>query len=42
MGITDFTERVGFDLGKFVLHVIWVHGADLLAGWRSQHLDNLN
>lgn len=28
----DFAEGVGLDLGKFVLHVVGVHGADLIAG----------
>ena len=31
-----------FDLGKLVLHIVGVHGADLLAGRSSQNLDDLN
>ena len=39
---TNFVEWVGLDLGELVLHVVWVHGANLLAGWGPQHLDDLN
>lgn len=30
------------DLGELVLHVVGVHGADLLAGGSSQNLDDLD
>lgn len=35
-------EWVRLDLGELVLHVVGVHGADLLAGGSSQDLDDLN
>lgn len=34
-------ERVRLDLWELVLHVVGVHGADLIAGGCSQHLDDL-
>ncbi len=40
--VTNFVERVRLDLGELVLHVVWVHGADLLAGGGPQHLDDLH
>jgi hypothetical protein len=30
------------DLREFMLHVVGVHGLDLLPRWRPKHLDNLN
>lgn len=38
----DFIEWVWLDLWELVLHVVWVHGADLIPGWSSQHLNDLN
>lgn len=35
-------EGVRLDLGEFVLHVVGVHGPDLLASRRTQHLDDLD
>ena len=34
-------ERVWFDLGEFVFHVVWIHGSDLLSRWRPEYLDDL-
>lgn len=31
-----------FDLRELVLHVVGVHGSDLLASWGSKNLDDLN
>ena len=30
------------DLGKFVLHVVRVHGPNLISGRSAEHFDNLN
>jgi hypothetical protein len=38
---TYLTERMRLDLRELVLHVVGVHGADLVPGGRSQNLDNL-
>ena len=35
-------EGMWLDLGKLVLHVVRVHGADLFAGRGAEHLDNLD
>ena len=35
-------ERVRLDLGELMLHVVWIHGADLLTGWSSENLDDLD
>ena len=35
------TERMRLDLRELVLHVVGVHGADLVSGGCSQHLDDL-
>lgn len=35
-------ERVRLDLGELVLHVVRVHGPDLLASRRAQDLDDLH
>jgi hypothetical protein len=35
-------EWVGFDLWEFVLHVVGVHGANLVASWSAQDLDDLD
>lgn len=43
VGLTeDLAKRVGLDLGKFVFHVVGVHGPDLLACRCTQNLDDLN
>jgi len=39
---TDLVERMRLDLGELVLHVVWVHGANLVTCWRTQNLDNFN
>jgi hypothetical protein len=39
---TYFRERMGFDLWEFMLHIIRVHGLDLLPRRCSQNLDNLH
>ena len=36
----NLVEWVWLDLREFVLHVIWVHGADLISSWSSQDLDD--
>ena len=33
---------MGFDLRELVLHVVGVHGSDLLTGWSAQDLDDLD
>ena len=38
----DLVEWVRLDLRELVLHVVRVHGADLVAGRRAEHLDDLN
>lgn len=38
----NLVERVWLDLGKFMLHVVRVHGADLIASWGTKNLDNLD
>lgn len=38
----DLVEWVWLDLGELVLHVVGVHGADLITGRRAQHLDDLD
>lgn len=38
---THFRERVGFDLWEFMLHIIRVHGLDLLPRRCPQNLDDL-
>ena len=35
-------EWMRLDLRKLVLHVVRIHGTDLVAGRRSKHLDNHN
>lgn len=42
IAITNFVERMRFDLGEFVLHVIGVHGSNLFASWGSKHFDDLH
>ena len=37
-----FVEWMRLDLGELVLHVIRVHGLDLLSRWRTKHLDDLH
>jgi len=39
---TYFREGVRFDLRKFVLHIIRIHGLDLLPRRCSQNLDDLH
>lgn len=38
----DLVERMGLDLWELVLHVVRVHGPNLITGWRSQDLDNFH
>ena len=33
---------MGLDLREFVLHVVRVHGADLVARGRAEHFDNFH
>lgn len=40
--ITDLVEGVRFDLREFVLHVVWVHRADLLSRWCPKDLDDFD
>jgi len=37
---THLTERMRLDLRKLVLHVVGVHGANLIPGGCAQHLDD--
>lgn len=39
---TYLTERVRLDLGKFMLHVVGIHGADLIASGRAEDFDDLH
>lgn len=39
---TYLAERMRFDLWEFVLHVVGVHGTNLLASWRTQYLDDFH
>jgi len=39
---THFREGVRFDLGELMLHIIRIHGLDLLPRRCSQNLDNLH
>ena len=39
---TYFREGMRFDLWEFVLHIIRVHGLDLLPRRRPQNLDDLH
>lgn len=36
------TERVGLDLRELVLHVVRVHGPDLVTGRCAEYLDDLH
>lgn len=38
----DLVEGVRLDLGKFMFHIVRVHGADLIPGWCAQDLDDLH
>jgi hypothetical protein len=38
----NFVPRMRADLGKLELGVVRIHSSNLLAGWCSQHLDDLN
>ena len=41
--LTEYlAERMRLDLRELVLHVIRIHGPDLVARWRSKNLDDLN
>ena len=40
--MTNFVKWMRLDLRELVLHVVWVHGTDLLAGWGTEHFDNLH
>ena len=39
---TNLAERVRLDLGELVLHVVGVHGADLVTGGGAEHLDDFD
>ncbi len=39
---TNLVEWVRLDLGEFMLHVIGVHGLDLITRRRSEHLDDFH
>ncbi len=38
----NLIKRMRLDLRKFVLHVVWIHGADLVARRSSQDFDDLD
>ena len=41
--LTEYlAERMRLDLRKLVLHVVRIHGPDLVARWRSKNLDDFN
>lgn len=40
--MTDLVEWVRLDLRELVLHVVGVHGPNLVASWGAQHLDDLD
>lgn len=39
---THLVEGMGLDLREFVLHVVRVHGADLVARGRAEHFDDFH
>jgi len=39
---TDLVKWMRLDLREFVLHVVWVHGANLITCWGSQNLDDFD
>jgi hypothetical protein len=39
---TNLIERMWFDLWELVLHVVWIHRANLVSCRRSKNLDNLH
>lgn len=41
-GLTYLVEWMRLDLRKLVLHVVWVHGPDLIPRWSTQNLDDLH
>ena len=38
----NFGPLISFNLRKFELGIVWVHGVDLVPAWRTQNLDYLN
>lgn len=38
----NFVKRMRLDLGELVLHVIWIHGPNLVSGGRSEDFDDFN
>jgi hypothetical protein len=41
-GLSYLVEWMGLDLREFVLHVVRVHGADLITRGRSEHFDDFH
>lgn len=39
---SDLIERMGLDLRKLVLHVVGIHGANLISSRRSEDFDDLD
>ena len=39
--LTDFIERMWFDLRELVLHIVGIHGSDLVPGGRAEYFDDL-
>lgn len=39
---SDLIERMRLDLRELVLHIVGVHGADLIACRSAQHFDDLH
>ena len=42
MRIAYLIKGMRLDLRELVLHVIWIHGADLLSRGRAQYLDDFH
>lgn len=38
----NLVEWMWLDLRELVLHVVWVHRTNLVAGWGTENLDNLH
>ena len=42
LSLTDFVEGMRLDLGKFVLHVVRIHGANLFPSWSPEYFDDFD
>lgn len=39
---TYLAKRMRLDLREFMLHIVWVHGSNLISSWRPKHFDDLH